>query len=61
MQWQISSSLHLLVFGNPSDNHIRHLTMCIYNHVQSFQLEELQDFYDGSGSRTPEVYSVSPD
>jgi hypothetical protein len=45
----------------PSDNRIRHIPMCIHYHAQGFRLETFQDFYVGSGSRTLELYSVSPD
>jgi hypothetical protein len=41
----------------PSDNRIRHVPTCVRYHAQSFRL----DFYVGSGSRTPELYSVSLD
>jgi hypothetical protein len=29
-------------------------------HAQGFRLETFQNFYVGSGSRTPELYPVSP-
>jgi hypothetical protein len=45
----------------PSDNRIQHVTGCAHYHAQSFQLEAFQDFYVRSGSRIPELYSVSPD
>jgi hypothetical protein len=45
----------------PSDNRIRHEPRCVHYHAQSFQLETFYDFYVGSGSRTTELSSVSPD
>jgi hypothetical protein len=45
----------------PSDNRIRHLPRCVHYHVQGLQLETVQNFYVGSGSRHPELYSVGPD
>jgi hypothetical protein len=45
----------------PSNNHIRHVARCLHYHAQSFRMEDFQDSYAGSGSRTPELYSVSPD
>jgi hypothetical protein len=44
-----------------SDNYIRHVPRCVHYHVQGFQLEMFQNFYVGSGSRTPELYFLSPD
>jgi hypothetical protein len=44
-----------------SDNRIRHVPRCVHYHAQSFRLGALQDFYVGSGSRTPKLYYVSPD
>jgi hypothetical protein len=44
-----------------SDNHIRHVPRCVHYHVQGLQLETFQNFYVGCGSRTPELYSISPD
>jgi hypothetical protein len=49
----ISSFLEII-----SDNHIWHIPMCVYYHAQSFRLEAFPDFYAGSGSCTPELYSV---
>jgi hypothetical protein len=34
---------------------------CVHYHVQGLKLETLQNIYVGSGSRTPELYSVGPD
>jgi hypothetical protein len=45
----------------PSANHIRHVSRFVHYHAQSFQLKAFQDLYVSSGSRTPELYSVSPD
>jgi hypothetical protein len=45
----------------PSDNRIRNIPRCVQYHVQGFQLETFHNVYVGSGSRTPELYSVSPD
>jgi hypothetical protein len=45
----------------PSDNRIRHVPRCVHCHAQGFRLETFYDFYVWSGSRTPELYSVSPD
>jgi hypothetical protein len=45
----------------PSDNSIRHVPMCVCYHAQGVRLETFQNFYVGSGSRTPEFYSVGPD
>jgi hypothetical protein len=45
----------------PSDSHIRHIPRCVHYHAQGFRLEAFQNLYVGSGSRTPELYSVSPD
>jgi hypothetical protein len=39
----------------PSDNSIRHIPRCVQYHAQTF------NFYVGSGSSTPELYSVSSD
>jgi hypothetical protein len=47
--------------GILSDNRIRQVPKCLYNHAQSFILEEIQDFHVGSGSRTPQFYSIGPD
>jgi hypothetical protein len=44
----------------PSLNRIRHVPRCVHYHAQSFRLEPFPDFYFGSGSRTPELCSVSP-
>jgi hypothetical protein len=44
-----------------SDNRICHVPRCIYYHAQGFRLEMFSNFYVGSGSRIPELYSVSPD
>jgi hypothetical protein len=43
------------------DNHILDIPWCIHYHAQGFRLESLQNFYVGSGSRTRELYSISPD
>jgi hypothetical protein len=45
----------------PSDNRIRHIPRCVHYHAQGFRLEMFWNVYVGSGSRTPELYSVSPD
>jgi hypothetical protein len=45
----------------PSDNHIQHVPKCVHYHAQGLRLEMFQNFYVGSGSRTPELYSVGPD
>jgi hypothetical protein len=45
----------------PSDKSIRHVPRCIQYHAQSFRMEAFYDFYVGSGSRAPELYSVSSD
>jgi hypothetical protein len=45
----------------PSDNRIRHIPRCVHYHAQGFRSETFWNFYIGSGSRTPELYSVSPD
>jgi hypothetical protein len=44
----------------PSDNRIRDVPRCVHYHAQGFRLETFQNFCVGSGSRTPELYSVSP-
>jgi hypothetical protein len=44
-----------------SDNRIRHIPRCVHYHAQGFQLETLHNFYVGSGNRTPELYSVTPE
>jgi hypothetical protein len=43
----------------PSDNRIRHVPRCVHYLVLSFPLVAFWDFYVGSGSRTPQLYSVS--
>jgi hypothetical protein len=45
----------------PSDNRIWHVPRCVQYHEQSYRLKTFQNFYAGSGSRTPELYSESPD
>jgi hypothetical protein len=45
----------------PSDNRIRHVPRRVHCHAQGFLLEVFWDFYVGSGSRSPELYSVSAD
>jgi hypothetical protein len=45
----------------PSDNRIRHVPRCVHYHAQGLRLETFQNVCDGSGSRTPELYPVSPD
>jgi hypothetical protein len=45
----------------PTDNHIRQIQRCVQYHSQVSRLETFQNFYVGSGSRTPELYSISPD
>jgi hypothetical protein len=45
----------------PSDNRIRHVPRRVHCHAQGFRLETFYNFYVGSGSRTPELYSVSRD
>jgi hypothetical protein len=58
--------LDVLFFSNcwyleiPLDNRIQHVPRCVHYHAQSLQLETFQNFYVGSGSRTPELYPVSP-
>jgi hypothetical protein len=44
-------------FEIPSDKHIWHIPRCIHYHAQGLRLETFQNFYVGSGSRTPELYS----
>jgi hypothetical protein len=44
-----------------SDSRIRHIPRRFHYHTQGFRLEKFLNFYVGSGSRTPELYSVSPD
>jgi hypothetical protein len=44
----------------PLDNRIRHVPRCVHYHARGFRLETFWNFYVGSGSRTPELYSVSP-
>jgi hypothetical protein len=43
------------------DNHIQHEQRCVQYHVQTLKLEAFYDLYVGSGRRTPEFYSISPD
>jgi hypothetical protein len=45
-------SLRITVFGTYQGMHYR---------AQGFRLETFQNFYVGSGSPTPELYSLSPD
>jgi hypothetical protein len=45
----------------PSDNRIPHIPRCVHYRVQGFRLEMFWNFYVGSGSRTTELHSVSPD
>jgi hypothetical protein len=45
----------------PSDYRIRNIPRCVHYHAEGFRLETFQNYYVGSGSRTPELYSVSPD
>jgi hypothetical protein len=45
----------------PSNNRIRHIPRCVHYDVQGLRLETFQNVYVGSGSRAPELYSVSPD
>jgi hypothetical protein len=45
----------------PSDNRIRQIPRSVHYHAQGFRLETFQNFNVGSGSRTPELCSVSPD
>jgi hypothetical protein len=45
----------------PSDNRIQHILRRVHYHAQGFRLETFKDFCVGSGSRTPELYSVGPD
>jgi hypothetical protein len=45
----------------PSDNRIWPIPRYVHYHAQGFRLETVQNLYVGSGSRTPELYSVSPD
>jgi hypothetical protein len=48
-------------FEIPSDNFIQHMPRCVHYHVEGLRLETFQNFYVGSGSRTPELYSVGAD
>jgi hypothetical protein len=43
------------------DNCIRHILRCVHYHAQGFRLGTFYNFYVGSGSRTPELHSVTPD
>jgi hypothetical protein len=43
----------------PSENHIRHEPKRAHHRPQSFQLEAFYDFCVGSGSRTPDLCSIS--
>jgi hypothetical protein len=45
----------------PSNKRIRHVPKCVHYLAQGLRLETFQNFYVGSGSRTPEFCSVSPD
>jgi hypothetical protein len=45
----------------PSDNRFRHVLRRVHYHAQGLRLETFQNVYVGSGSRTPELYSVGPD
>jgi hypothetical protein len=45
---------------NTSDDRIRHVPRCVHYHAQGLRLEIFQNFYVGIGSRTPELYTVSP-
>jgi hypothetical protein len=45
----------------PSDNRIWHIPKCVHYHAQGFRLETSKNVYVGSGSRTPVLYSISPD
>jgi hypothetical protein len=45
----------------PSDNHIRHISKFVNYHAQGHRLEMFYNFYVGSGSSAPELYSLSPD
>jgi hypothetical protein len=44
----------------PLDNRIRHVPRCVHYYAQGLQLEMFQNFYVESGSRTPELYPLSP-
>jgi hypothetical protein len=44
-----------------SDNRTRHVPRCVRYYEQVLRLETFQNFYVGSGSRTPELYSVGQD
>jgi hypothetical protein len=45
----------------PSDNRIRYVPRFVHYHAQGFRLETFLNCYVGSGSRPPQLYSVSPD
>jgi hypothetical protein len=45
----------------PSANRIRHIPKCVHYYAQGFRLEAFLNFYVGSGSRSPKLYSVSSD
>jgi hypothetical protein len=61
MRIESSVVLRAVASDFPSENRIRHASRCVPYHAQCFQLETIRNVYFGSGSRTPEVYSVSPD
>jgi hypothetical protein len=42
----------------PSGSRIQHIPRCVHYHAQGFRLKTFYNFYVGSGSRTPQLYSV---
>jgi hypothetical protein len=44
-----------------ADYRIRYVPRCVHLHAQGLRLEKFQNFCVGSGSRTPELYSIGPD
>jgi hypothetical protein len=45
----------------PSDNRIWYIPRCVLIMLKAFDWKRSRIIYVGSGSRTPELYSVSPD
>jgi hypothetical protein len=46
---------------SPLDNHIHtKVSRCVHYHAQGLRLEAFQNFYVVSGSRSPELYPISP-